>query len=186
MTPEWSWYVWMGFFVYKSQIRIFLSSHDTIFVAVGENSQYLTQFSWLFKVYWSLLSIVDQIFTNLSSPQVESNRPSQLKFTPLIRALWAFIKDTYFTFVLKSTSQNFKDSSLEADTNKFPFGLNFKSCICPLWPMSLLGGTFLFTSQSKITLSIPAEATYLHAGCRSSDIIDYLCPFKDRIKQGSS
>ena len=40
-------------------------------------------------------------------------------------------------------------------------------------------------SQSKTTLSIPADATYLQVGCRSSDIIDYLCPLRDLIRQGS-
>jgi len=56
-----------------------------------------------------------------------------------------------------------------------------------LWPRSLFGGggCVLVTSHSKITLSIPAEATYLQVGCRSRDMIDYLCPLSVLIKQGS-
>jgi hypothetical protein len=129
ITPLCSWYVWIGFFVFKSQMIIFLSSHDTMFVAVGENSQYLTQFSCFFNVYWSLRSTVDQILTSLSSPQVESKSPSQLNPIDLILALWALIKETYLTLVSKSTSQNFSDSSLEAETKRFPLGLNLRSWI---------------------------------------------------------
>jgi hypothetical protein len=70
---------------------------------------------------------VDQIFTNLSSPQEDKSNPSQENPTALIRALWAFINVTYFAFVSKSTSQNLRDSSLEADTKREPVGLNFKS-----------------------------------------------------------
>ena len=108
ITPLWSWYVWIGFLVFKSQIRIFLSSHETIFVAVGENSQYLTQLSCFLREYWSLLSTVDQTFTSLSSPQLASNNPSQLKPILLIRALWALIKDTSFALTSKSTYQNLR------------------------------------------------------------------------------
>jgi len=82
-----------------------------------------------FKVYWSLLSTVDQTFTNLSSPQEDKSRPSQEKPIALIRALWALIKVTSLAFVSKSTSQNLRDSSLDADTRSEPLGLNFRSCI---------------------------------------------------------
>ena len=41
-------------------------------------------------------------------------------------------------------------------------------------------------SQSKITLSIPAEATNLQVGCKSSDMIDYLWPLRVLIRHGSS
>lgn len=41
-------------------------------------------------------------------------------------------------------------------------------------------------SQSSMTLSIPADATYLQVGCKSSDMIDYLWPFRVRMRQGSS
>lgn len=55
-----------------------------------------------------------------------------------------------------------------------------------LWPKSLLGGACLAKSQSKIILSMPAEATYLQVGCKSKVIIDSLCPFRVLIKLGSS
>lgn len=60
------------------------------------------------------------------------------------------------------------------------------SMIRTLWPNSLLGGTCRVRSHRRITLSIPAEATYLQVGCRSSDMIDYLCPLRVLIRQGSS
>jgi hypothetical protein len=106
-----------------------LSSHDTTLVAVGENSQYRTQLLCCFKVYCSLRSTVDHIFTNLSSPQEESSSPSQEKPIARILALWALIKVTSFAFVSKLTSQNFKDSSLEAETSNEPVGLNLRSWI---------------------------------------------------------
>lgn len=87
---------------------IFLSSHETILVAVGENSQYLTQLSCFLSVYCNLLSTVDQTLTNLSSPQLASSNPSQLKPIDRIRALCALINDTSLALVSKSTSQNFK------------------------------------------------------------------------------
>ena len=36
-----------------------------------------------------------------------------------------------------------------------------------------------------MTLSIPAEATYLHVGWRSRDMMDYLCPLRVLIRHGS-
>jgi hypothetical protein len=106
-----------------------LSSQETRLVAVGENSQYLTQLLCCFKVYCSLLSTVDQIFTNLSSPHEESSKPSQENPMARILALCALIKVTSFAFVSKLTSQNFNDSSLDAETSNEPVGLNFKSWI---------------------------------------------------------
>lgn len=104
-----------------------LSSHETRLVAVGENSQYRTQLLCCFKVYCSLRSTVDQIFTNLSSPHEESSSPSQEKPTALMRALCALIRVTSLALLSKLTSQNFRDSSLEAETSRDPVGLNFKS-----------------------------------------------------------
>jgi len=169
-----------------------LSSQETIFVAVGLNSQYLTQLLCCFSVNWSLLSTVDQTLTNLSSPQEDRRRPSHEKPIPLMRALCAFIKVTYFACVSKSTSQNFRDSSLEAETSKEPFGLNLRSwiwfCIkqeITLCPRSFLGCVCLVRSHKRITLSMPAEATYFVVGWRSRDMIDSLCPLSDLIRQGS-
>lgn len=54
-----------------------------------------------------------------------------------------------------------------------------------LCPSSLFGGCVLVRSHNRITLSIPADATYLHVGCRSRDMIDSLCPLRVLIKQGS-
>ena len=58
-------------------------------------------------------------------------------------------------------------------------------CGVTLCPSSLLGGTCLVRSQRRMTLSMPAEATYLQVGCRSSDIMDSLWPLRVRIRQGS-
>lgn len=54
-----------------------------------------------------------------------------------------------------------------------------------LCPRSLFGGCVLVRSHNRMTLSIPAEATYLHVGWRSRDMIDYLCPFRVLIRHGS-
>ncbi len=129
ITPVCYWYVWMGFLVFKSHMMIFLSSQETMLVAVGENSQYLTQLSCFLSVYWSLLSTVDQTLTSLSSPQLDNSKPSQLNPIDLILALCALINETSLALLSKSTSQNFKDSSLDADTNRFPPGLNLISWI---------------------------------------------------------
>lgn len=40
-------------------------------------------------------------------------------------------------------------------------------------------------SHSKMTLSMPADATYLQVGCRSRDMIDSLCPLRVRMREGS-
>ena len=193
ITPVCYWYVCMDFLVFKSQMCINLSSQETRLVAVGENSQYRTQLLCCFKVYCNLRSTVDQIFTNLSSPHEESNSPSQEKPIARILALWALIKVTSFAFVSKLTSQNLRDLSLEAETTNEPMGLNLRLWIwfwiysfSTLWPKSLFGETCRVRSQSRITLSIPAEATYLQVGCRSRDIMDYLCPLRLRMRQGSS
>lgn len=144
---------------------IFLSSHETILVAVGENSQYLTQFSCFFNVYWSLLSTVDQTLTNLSSPHVESRSPSQLKPMDLILALWALIKDTYLALESKSTSQNFSDSSLEAETKRFPLGLNLRSWI---WFYFRKQGYFVSSKSigRNLSINIPQEDYIIHSCTR--------------------
>ena len=157
-----------------------------MFVAVGENSQYLAQLSCFFNVYWSLLSTVDQTLTSLSSPHVDSKSPSQLNPMDLILALWALINETSLALLSKSTSQNLSDSSLDAETNKLPLGLNFKSWIWFLCPVNLLGGTCRLISHSKMTLSIPALAIYLQEGCKSKHMMDYLWLLSDLIKHGSS
>ena len=54
-----------------------------------------------------------------------------------------------------------------------------------LCPRSLCGCDCLEMSQSRMTLSMPAEATYLEVGCRSSDMMDYLCPLSDLMSEGS-
>lgn len=113
----------------RSQIWITLSSQDTTFVAVGENSQYRTQLLCCFKVYWRRLSTVDQILTNLSSPQEARRRPSQENPTPRILALWALINVTSLAVVSKSTYQNLRDSSLLAETRRDPLGLNLRLLI---------------------------------------------------------
>ena len=53
-----------------------------------------------------------------------------------------------------------------------------------LWPINLTGVDFFVRFHRSIILSIPAEATYLQEGYKSSAITDYLCPFKVRIKLG--
>lgn len=108
---------------------ISLSSQDTRLVAVGENSQYRTQLLCCFKVYCSRRSTVDQIFTSLSSPHEDSSSPSQEKPMALILALWALIRVTSLALLSKLTSQNLRDSSLEAETRREPVGLNFRSWI---------------------------------------------------------
>ena len=55
-----------------------------------------------------------------------------------------------------------------------------------LWPINFCGWVFLFRFHKSILLSIAAEAIYLHEGCKSKVIIDYLCPFNDLIRYGSS
>ena len=104
-----------------------LSSQETRLVAVGENSQYLIQFWWPFKVDCNRRSTVDQILTSLSSPQEDSNRPSQENPIDLILALWALIRVTSRALVSKSTYQNLSDSSLELETSIEPLGLNLMS-----------------------------------------------------------
>jgi len=54
-----------------------------------------------------------------------------------------------------------------------------------LCPRSLFGGCVLVRSHNRMTLSIPAEATYLHVGWRSRDMMDYLCPLRVLIRHGS-
>ncbi len=54
-----------------------------------------------------------------------------------------------------------------------------------LCPSSLCGCVCLARSQRRMTLSMPAEATYLQVGCRSSDMMDSLCPLSERMRQGS-
>ena len=119
----------MDFLVAGSQMWMSLSSQETMLVAVGENSQYLTQLLWPFRVYCSRRSTVDHTFTSLSSPHEERRRPSQEKPILRIRALWAFMRVTSFAFVSKSTSQNLRDSSLLEETSREPLGLNFRSWI---------------------------------------------------------
>lgn len=80
-------------------------------------------------VYWSLLSMVDQTLISLSSPQEASKRPSQEKLMPLILALWALINVVSFPEPSYPMSQNFNDSSLEAETMILPAGENFISWI---------------------------------------------------------
>lgn len=53
-----------------------------------------------------------------------------------------------------------------------------------LWPINLVGGDFLVKFHRNMMLSMPAEATYLHEGYKSSAITDYLCPLSVRIKLG--
>ena len=129
MTPLCSLYVWIGFFVFRSHKYTNLSSQEAILHAVGENSQCLTQLSCFLRVYWSLLSIVDQTFISLSSPHEANSKASHEKLRPLILALWALIRVVYFDEGWKSTSQNFKLSSLEAETRMLPLGENFISWI---------------------------------------------------------
>ncbi len=98
-------------------------------MAVGENSQFLTQLLCFLRVYRSLRSTVDQILISLSSPQEASNKPSQEKLNPRILALWALIKLIYFPDNSWSISQNLIVSSLDADAIMFPAGENFTSWI---------------------------------------------------------
>jgi hypothetical protein len=53
-----------------------------------------------------------------------------------------------------------------------------------LCPISLTGVDFFVKFHSSIMLSIPAEATYLQEGYKSSAMTDYLCPLRVRIKLG--
>jgi len=48
----------------------------------------------------------------------------------------------------------------------------------------LTGVDFFVKFHSSIMLSIPAEATYLQEGYKSSAMTDYLCPLRVRIKLG--
>ena len=127
ITPVCSWYVWIALRELRSQIWMTLSSQETKLVAVGENSQYLTQFWWPFKVYCSRRSTADHIFTSLSSPHEESRSPSQENPIDLILALWALMSVTSLALVSKSTYQNLRDSSLELETSIEPLGLNLTS-----------------------------------------------------------
>ena len=54
-----------------------------------------------------------------------------------------------------------------------------------LCPSSLLGWADLLRSQRRMRLSMPADATYLEVGWRSRDMMDYLCPLRDRMRVGS-
>ncbi len=78
-------------------------------LAVGENSQYLTQLECCLREYCSRRSTVDQILTSLSSPHEESSSQSHGKPKALILAEWAFISVTSLAFVSKLTSQNLSD-----------------------------------------------------------------------------
>ena len=140
---------------------IFLSSHDTMFVAVGENSQYLTQFSCFFNVYWSLRSTVDHTLTSLSSPHVDNKSPSQLNPMDLILALWALINETSLALLSKSTSQNLRDSSLEADTSKLPLGLNLRSWI---WFFNKKKNYFMTGESVRryLSIDIPEQDNIIH------------------------
>ena len=129
MTPVCSWYVWIDFLVFRSQMWISLSSQEIMLVAVGENSQYLTQLLCCLRLRCNLRSTVDHTFTNLSSPQEARSRPSHEKPTLRILALWALMRVTSLVLVSKSTSQNLRDSSLLAETSREPLGLNLRSWI---------------------------------------------------------
>lgn len=82
-----------------------------------------------FKVYCNLLSTVDHTLISLSSPHEANKSPSHEKLNPRILALCALINVVYFPEHSYPISQNFNDSSFEAETIILPAGENFISWI---------------------------------------------------------
>lgn len=96
-------------------------------------------------------------------------------------------------FILVIILPEFNSSITRAGSNKRSIGMELQIQNLPLnkktitlCPVYFLGAVLSLRSHMKKEVSNPAEAIYLHLGCKSNAMIDYLWPFKIFSKDGSS